>query len=67
MCVSSMQEPVTVELGSTYCYKRSGSKRSLVEKMESFQYIPRRESAVGFAEYRCVPRGKCTFNVAAYM
>lgn len=35
-----MQEPVTVELGSTYHYKRSGAKRSLLEKSESFQYVP---------------------------
>ena len=36
----SVQEPVTVQLGSTYHYKRSGAKRSLVEKSESFQYVP---------------------------
>ena len=29
-----------MELGTTYCYKRSGMKRSLVEKKETFQYIP---------------------------
>ena len=40
MFAISLQEPITVELGSTYCYKRSGAKRSLVEKSESFQYIP---------------------------
>lgn len=34
------QEPVTVELGTSYQYTRSGAKRLLVEKKESFQYIP---------------------------
>ena len=38
--VASMQEPITIELGTTYQYKRSGAKRSLVEKSESFQYVP---------------------------
>ena len=38
--VASMQEPITIELGTTYQYKRSGAKRSLVGKYESFQYIP---------------------------
>lgn len=34
------QEPVTVELGTTYCYRRSGPKRLLMERSETFQYIP---------------------------
>ena len=35
-----IQLPVTVKLGSSYHYKTTGAKRSLVEKMESFQYVP---------------------------
>ena len=29
-----------MELGTTYRYKSSGAKRSLVEKSETFQYVP---------------------------
>lgn len=29
-----------MELGSSYQYKRSGVKRSLVEKRDTFQYVP---------------------------
>ena len=29
-----------MELGTTYCYRRSGPKRLLMEKSETFQYIP---------------------------
>lgn len=29
-----------MELGTSYHYKRSGAKRSLVEKSETFQYVP---------------------------
>lgn len=36
----SLQEPVTIELGTSYHYKRSGSKRVLVEKRDTFQYVP---------------------------
>ena len=35
-----IQEPVSVELGSTYSYKTSGRKRYLSEKSETFQYVP---------------------------
>ena len=38
--ILSIQDPVTVELGTHYQYKRSGAKRSLVEKKDTFQYIP---------------------------
>lgn len=31
---------MTVELGSVYCYQRSGTKSRLIEKKETFQYIP---------------------------
>ena len=31
---------MTVELGSLYCYQRSGTKSRLIEKKETFQYIP---------------------------
>ncbi len=40
LMVQFMQEPVTVELGTAYHYKRSGTKRSLVEKCDTFQYVP---------------------------
>lgn len=36
----NIQEPVTVELGTMYRYKWSGAKHSLVEKSETFQYVP---------------------------
>ena len=29
-----------MELGTSYHYKRSGAKCSLVEKSETFQYVP---------------------------
>ncbi len=35
-----MQESVTVELGTTYQYERSGAKRLLIEKPDTFQYVP---------------------------
>ncbi len=35
-----MQEPRTVILGSTYEYRKSGAKRRLIEKQETFQYVP---------------------------
>ncbi len=35
-----MQEPVSVTLGSSYKYKLTGINRSLVEKADTFQYIP---------------------------
>ena len=38
-CGQSVQEPVTVELGTTYQYERSGAKRLLIEKPNSFQCI----------------------------
>ena len=31
---------MTVELGSLYCYQRSGTKSQLIEKKETFQYVP---------------------------
>ena len=31
---------MTVELGSVYCYQRSGTKSRLIEKKETFQYVP---------------------------
>ena len=31
---------MTVELGSVYCYQSSGTKSQLIEKKETFQYIP---------------------------
>ena len=40
MALPYAQEPVCVELGTTYRYKRSGAKRSLVEKSENFYYVP---------------------------
>lgn len=35
-----MQEPVTITLGTEYCYKQSGAKRYLTERSETFQYVP---------------------------
>ncbi len=35
-----VQEPVTVELGTSYQYKKKGAKRVLVEKPDTFQYVP---------------------------
>lgn len=35
-----MQEPVTVTLGTEYHYRSSGTKRRLIEKPETFQYVP---------------------------
>ena len=35
-----MQEPVTITLGTEYHYRASGTKRRLVEKCETFQYVP---------------------------
>ena len=29
-----------MELGTTYQYKRSGAKRLLIEKPDTFQYVP---------------------------
>lgn len=31
---------MTIELGTHYEYKKSGAKRMLVEKKDTFQYIP---------------------------
>lgn len=38
--LSCMQEPVTITLGTEYHYRASGAKRCLVEKPETFQYVP---------------------------
>ena len=35
-----IQEPVTIELGTTYEYRRSRGKRRLFEVSETFQYVP---------------------------
>lgn len=35
-----VQEPVTITLGTEYHYRASGTKRRLVEKCETFQYVP---------------------------
>lgn len=35
-----MQEPESITLGSSYQYKNSGLNRSLVEKPDTFQYVP---------------------------
>ena len=39
-CSLYLQEPVTVELGTRYKYQFSGSKRRLVQKSDTFQYVP---------------------------
>ena len=31
---------MTIELGSSYCYQRSGTKTRLIERKDTFQYIP---------------------------
>jgi len=31
---------VTIELGSSYCYQMSGMKTGLIERKDTFQYIP---------------------------
>ena len=36
----TMQEPVTVQLGTSYVYKNSGAKQRLVERKDLFQYVP---------------------------
>ena len=41
-----LQEPLTVELGTSYKYQRSGSKRRLVEYKDTFQYIPLMDNLV---------------------
>ena len=40
LCGFLFQEPVSVELGSSYHYKRRGAKRLLVERVDTFQYVP---------------------------
>lgn len=35
-----MQEPVTITLGTEYRYKARSAKRCLIEKPETFQYVP---------------------------
>ena len=35
-----MQDPVTIELGTSYKYRRRGHRRLLVEQKDTFQYIP---------------------------
>ncbi len=35
-----LQEPVTIELGTSYKYRKSGSKRLLVEVPDTYQYVP---------------------------
>ena len=34
------QEPVTIEMGSTYQYRARGAKRLLTEKPDTFQFVP---------------------------
>ena len=36
-----MQEPVTIQLGTSYKYKKRGAKRQLVDTPDTFQYIPK--------------------------
>ena len=38
--ISGPQEPIQIELGTSFHYKASGFKRLLVEKTDSFQYVP---------------------------
>lgn len=35
-----MQEPVTIQLGTSYKYKKRGAKRQLVDTPDTFQYVP---------------------------
>ena len=43
---------MTVKLGSSYQYKTTGAKRSLVEKTESFQYVPFLENLEWLLQHR---------------
>lgn len=35
-----MQEPISITLGTSYKYKATGIHRSLIEKADTFQYVP---------------------------
>ena len=35
-----IQEPVTIELGTSYKYQQCGSTQRLVEFKDTFQYVP---------------------------
>ena len=61
-----------MELGTTYRYKRSGAKRSLVEKSETFQYVPLIENLQWLLQNMDVYQevGGCTLwsqNLSIYM
>lgn len=34
------KEPITVELGTSYGYQKCGAKRRLVERKDTYQYVP---------------------------
>ena len=35
-----LQEPITIELGTSHRYQQSGSSQILVECKDTFQYVP---------------------------
>ena len=45
-----LYEPVTITLGTSYQYKQSGAKRRLVERCDTFQYIPFLENLEWFLD-----------------
>ena len=44
-----MQEPVTIDLGTSYVYQKHGAKRRLIEKKDTFQYVPLLENLQAFS------------------
>lgn len=45
-----MHEPVTIDLGTSYVYQKHGAKRRLIEKKDTFQYVPLLENLQAFLQ-----------------
>ena len=49
-----LQEPETIELGKTYCWQKSGNRNKLVEKKDTFQYVPLLDSLASLMQNKDV-------------